>query len=128
VTHQEKVQLILETFVKKGIRADEIVPPILRLFWRIGLKIPPPLLLGFLHNVLFDWFVAMIFGGIPLAATVFVCGGVRYWPLMLVITSVGLCCGVVNAILTRWKAVKLKMPLWNDLEFFISDRNCQGEA
>jgi hypothetical protein len=48
----KKLELYKQYMEAAGVNKDTAFPPLWRIFWRIGIKIPPPIFLGFLLNLL----------------------------------------------------------------------------
>lgn len=45
--HRQKVERLLEEARRHGVGSNTIAPPLFRLFWAMGLHVPPPPFLGF---------------------------------------------------------------------------------
>ena len=50
MTFHEKLTFALKLFESKGISRSHFSPIIYRLFWQLGIEIPPPHFTGFLFN------------------------------------------------------------------------------
>jgi membrane associated rhomboid family serine protease len=122
MSHRQKVEHLITELGQQGVGAYTAAPPLFRLFWALGLKVPPPLFLGFgkltllmgasfgvLWGVL--WGVLMWLwvwqGEIPAVIAV---------PLIVIAAVLaGLIFGVVMAGLIRRKAAQLGIPSsWED--------------
>lgn len=105
----------LDALCKTGIWRSNYEPPIIRLLWRLGFKVPPPHFAPFLAVVLF---MGIFFG---------VCwGGVMWFALwshsgisvMLAVKSsgfAGLAFGILMALYYAYGRVKYKLPSWSSL-------------
>ncbi len=47
MTHQQKVDCLIEELGQQGVSSYTAAPPLFRLFWALGFKVPPPFFLGF---------------------------------------------------------------------------------
>jgi hypothetical protein len=56
LTQSSKLESYKKHMAAAGVSKFAAFPPLWRMFWRIGIRIPPPVFLGFLSNT-------MIFGG-----------------------------------------------------------------
>ena len=118
LTHRQKVGRLAEDLVKRGVDPRSGAPPLFRLLWKLGIKIPPPFFLRFLPLVfLFAIPVALVWGifmwfflgrllplpeGMALSITLKLAG------------VLALILGATLAAYFRWKANQLRLPRWAD--------------
>ena len=58
-----KLESYKQHMAAAGVSRFAALPPLWRLFWRLGIKIPPPVFLGFVTNALiFGGFFGLFFG------------------------------------------------------------------
>lgn len=56
MTHSSKLESYEQRMAAAGVNKFSALPPLWRILWRLGIRIPPPVFLGFVPN-------ALIFGG-----------------------------------------------------------------
>ena len=114
MTLQEKVDAFVNDLAQRGVGKYTSAPPLYRLFWRLGIEVPPPHFAGF-------WSLTMVMGGyfaILWGLFMWLLG----WPrkdtpiAITVVTALfaGLLFGVIMAALYRRRAQKLALPRWED--------------
>ena len=114
MTHQEKVDHLIAELGKEGMSSYTVAPPLFRLLWALGLRVPPPLFLGFFTVALFAGFFFGLFWGAFMWLIQW-----RWWkaPVELAVFAsvlAGLLFGVSMGAYYRWKARQLKLPRWED--------------
>ena len=114
MTHQEKVDHLIAELGKEGMSPYTVAPPLFRLLWALGLRVPPPLFLGFLTVALFAGFFFGLFWGAFMWLIQW-----RWWKAPVELAAfasvlAGLLFGVSMAAYYRWKARQLKLPRWED--------------
>jgi hypothetical protein len=109
MTHREKVEMLIADLGKRGVSAYTVAPPMFRALRAMGLRIRPPLYLGFFSLTLL---MGIYFGPI---------WGLLMWlfwwrpaPQILAIVSLtaGAFFGLSMATYYRWKAKHLNLPSW----------------
>jgi hypothetical protein len=90
-----------------GVSQYTIVPPVFRLFWAIGIEIPPPLFMGFLPLA---FLLGLMWGTAMCIIMSLILG--RYAALPFAIGGIPF--GLFTAAYFRWKANSLKLPEWKD--------------
>ncbi|HKI31671.1 MAG TPA: DUF6404 family protein [Gemmataceae bacterium] len=121
MTHRQKVDHLIEDLGKRGIGAYTVAPPLFRLLWALGLKVPPPFFLGFfaltfLMGGMFSvlWGAAMwggflwLFERQPQQEPIEV-----HAVFVLASAAAGLLFGLCMAAYCRWKAKRLVLPPWD---------------
>lgn len=114
MTHEEKIEYMVNDLSQRGIGRYTIAPPLYRLLWRFGIKVAPPHFAGF-------WSLTVLMG------TFFgLAWGVFMWllvwraqdmPAAITIGAAavaGLCFGLAMACYHRWRRQKLALPPWQD--------------
>lgn len=115
--HQAKVERFMEDLKARGRNPKVATPPIWRLLWRLGLRLPPPQFMSWL-----GLFVTIAcFGFLGGLAGIFI--GTRSalsrlgLPLILLMASVGaVVVGLVLASGIRARARTLDLPSWEDYD------------
>jgi hypothetical protein len=106
VTQREKVDRLLSELSAKGFSRRTIVPPIFRMFWNIGIKIPPPFFIDF-------WSLALLEGALYGAAmAVYCCFFYKLSHVLIVCGIGGAVFGLTVSGIFRWKARGLRLPSW----------------
>jgi Family of unknown function (DUF6404) len=107
VIHREKVNRLLSELEAKGVSQYTIVPPVFRLFWAIGVEIPPPLFMGF-------WPLALLLGLMWGTTMYIIMSLIEGRHAVLPFAIGGLLFGLFTAAYFRWKANSSKLPRWKD--------------
>jgi hypothetical protein len=113
MNHTNKVKHLLYELTEKGYNAIWVAPPFFRVLWKLGIKLPPPIFLHPLVNILivgtyytFGW--AIIIWTVhwryhhPSISTV-----------VMVSVLAGLITGALYAQIVRWRARTLGLPPWH---------------
>lgn len=89
-----------------------IAPPLFQLIWKLGVKIPPPLFMGFASAALMMGALFGIFFG----ALMWFLFWRHVMPLSfaaVLSAGAGVMFGVLMALYLRWKARQLCLPAWH---------------
>lgn len=110
---REKIEAALAHLKERGVKPMTAAPPVWRLFWRLGVDVPPPHFLGF--GPLF------VLTGLPYGLAMYLFG-------VLFLTAIGapinpgfalmgvfsaLFFGALMAGYYRWSASRLGLPSWS---------------
>ena len=122
MTHQEKVDHLIEKLGQQGIGPYTAAPPLFRLLWRLGLEVPPPLFLGFRQlTLLMGTFFGVLWGvlwGLFMWLWQWqgeIPAGVAVLTTVFAAVFAGLAFGLIMAVVSRWKAARLGLPSsWED--------------
>src|SRR5688572_15403498 len=116
-THCQKVDCVIAELSKRGLGPYTVAPPLFRLLWAVGLRVPPPLFLGFwtltllmgaCFGVLFvpiTWLLLM-WEGSNLSSTVSVGGS----------AAAGFVFGLCTAAYYCLTAARLRLPAWKSYQ------------
>jgi hypothetical protein len=121
MTHRQKVDHFIEDLRERGVGTSTAAPPLFRLLWALGLKVPPPLFLNFFTlTMLLGGAFAVLWGSFMWA---FVSGhkwlfhpehvsleGYAVW--VICTAGGGYAYGLCMAAYFRWKARRLRLPPW----------------
>lgn len=114
MTFDEKVAAAKDYLAAKGISHVAYAPTLVKLLWRLGLKVPPPHFAGFFGTLLVSgtffgvlWGVIMWFSGwsshgMPLLYAIGISAGI------------GLAIGLCVAAYYRYAARKYSIPSWDE--------------
>jgi hypothetical protein len=112
MTHKQKVEHLIADLRKHGVGPYTVAPPVFRLLWALGIRVPPPLFLGFL--------TLTVVMGLPFGLL----WGAAMWLLMwrdmapgvtiIAAAAAGLLFGLGMAAYCRWQASHLQLPSWKD--------------
>jgi hypothetical protein len=110
MTQSSKLESYKQHMAAAGVSKFAAFPPLWRILWRLGIRIPPPVFLGFLPNALiFGLFFAIFFAlGLWLLHSL----GVVDDPALNAPWIVGIPFGLVMAFEQRSLANKLKLGAW----------------
>lgn len=104
MTHSRKVEAYRRLTAEKGIAASTAVPPLWELLWSWGIRVPPPLCIGFLPlAILGGMFFGVVFGAL---AWLMGNRGLRTMPLEEAGT-VALISGAMFGVTMAWLARRL---------------------
>jgi len=116
-SHAAKVEYLMLDLVHRGISPHTGAPPAFRFLWKVGLRVPPPLFIGFASNTIL---LGTVFGF--LWALLMLCG--EHWALggtnleftFVVSALVGLFWGLWMAGFMAWyqRRLKLNLPRWRN--------------
>jgi hypothetical protein len=67
MTHAEKVEFFIKEMQLRGVRSYRAAPPLFRLAWWLGLKVPPPAFLGFWPRMVLAFAYSALFWHLILA-------------------------------------------------------------
>jgi hypothetical protein len=132
MSHSEKVDYFIDDMRRRGIKPSSVAPPLFRMLWALGLKVPPPLFWGFAPLALF---MGVLFGflwgvlmaiffmiwhfwagtsqGRPLGELLLT-GAIRLALVAAAAAVAGVLFGLCMATVGRWKAAKLELPGWEE--------------
>ena len=113
MSHQEKIERLIADLSEQGVSPQTTAPPMFRLLWSLGLKIPPPLYMRFSSLALL--------GGVPFGLL----WGLFMWLLVwrsragleymvLISLLAGVFFGLAMAAYYRWRFRRLKLPPWEN--------------
>ena len=115
VTHREKVDHLLSELTAKGIGQYTIAPPMFRMFWKLGIEIPPPFFIPFLP-------LALLFG-LPFGAAMAIFFWLsdlwlsRGWSeevFFVILIGSGAAFGLTLSAYCRLQASRLRLNRWNN--------------
>jgi hypothetical protein len=112
MTHREKVARFVQEMDKRGVKRYNSAPPVWRLAWLLGIRLPPPHFLGFVANFLIN---AVAFG-VPWALIMWlIVWRNERWPFALATAALaGVPFGLWMACYYRFSARRLVLPPWED--------------
>jgi hypothetical protein len=120
MTHEEKVELMFQDLIPKGIKKSTLAPPLYRFLWKLGVKISPPLFSSFIFLFLFQGIFFGILMGIFICAFAWIIrrfvdnSGFTFIGAIYSSVIGSIIFGLVMATYTRNRAKKYKLPLWKD--------------
>ena len=112
MSHQEKIERLIADLSEQGVSPQTTAPPMFRLLWSLGLKIPPPfymrfsslaLLAGVPFGVLWGLFMWLLFWRSRV--------GLEHMVLFSLLAGVFF--GLAMAGYYCWKFRRLKLPPWD---------------
>lgn len=109
-----RLQQALALLDTKGLRKSTYAPPLFRLLWRLGVKVPPPHMAGFAFNSLVMGGFFGVFWGLAMWLLLW---GHQGMPLVIVAVAAllaGALFGLAMAWYLRYWARKRAIPRWRD--------------
>jgi predicted Zn finger-like uncharacterized protein len=113
LTHKEKVAYMIKDLKRRGVGPSTSAPPVFRLLWALGVKVPPPLFLGFLPTLLIVGSVAGVLWGGMMWVLQWRGMDMPMWLAVAGAAAFGLLFGSTMGFYVRWKAKKLGLPPWS---------------
>jgi hypothetical protein len=124
VTHQEKINFMLEDLGREGVARRELALLLYRLLWLFGFETPPPLFQNFLGLFLRTTVLGLLlYGLVTLVFYIFVNSifqamtedpGAKIWITTALLGSLSI--GLAVAISARHRRRRLGLPSWADYE------------
>jgi Family of unknown function (DUF6404) len=114
MTHAEKVSKVISELRARDIGKMTIAPPAFQLAWKLGLKIPPPLFLGFFTTALMMGTFFGVFWGLFMWLAFWKQQGMSGELVLSASAAAGILFGFAMAGYLRWKARQLGLPRWSD--------------
>lgn len=116
MNHTEKVAAMLEHLAPQGLSPYTLAPPAWRLLWAMGLKVPPPLFLGFAPMALGTGLVFAVGWGLLMSLLGWWPAGVSPLGALAAALGAGVLFGLALAAYYRHQARKLALPAWPDYQ------------
>jgi hypothetical protein len=117
MTHHQKVDHLVTELGQQGVGSYTVAPPLFRLLWALGFKVPPPFFLGFLKLTLLMGSAFGVLWGVMWGIGMWlwlwqgeIPGSVAVSITVLAAVLAGLIFGLVMAWYERWKATQLDLP------------------
>jgi len=114
--YPSKLDSALAMVAATGIWRSSYAPPLYRLFWRVGLFLPPPHFASFGFNFIFmtAWF-GVVWGAIMWFSVWSQYSGSGVVAAVVAVVA-GVLFGLAMAAYYRYGARKYKLPLWSQLK------------
>ena|SRR2546421_387366 len=116
---QQKLSAALALLASTGIWSGNYAPPLHRLLWKLGARVPPPHFLSFTANFVSAGVWFGVFWGLAMWLTV--CSHQGLSRLAAAALFAGVLFGLCMAAYYRYGARKYGIPLWKD--FQVSDED-----
>lgn len=117
MTFRDKRDAALALLADRGVRRDTAAPPWYRLYWRLGLPVPPPhfqsVVGAALVHAAFLWPLIAATGVTTLVVTT---GGPGSPVVYVGLGLVGLLNGLILGFQYRLRARRLGLPRWRDFD------------
>jgi hypothetical protein len=111
---EQKLAAALVLLKATGIWPSSYAPPLCRLLWRVGVRIPPPHFVGFTTNVLFTGSFFGIVWGALLWSALWARSGMSPANAVVAAMFAGVLFGLCMAGYYRYGAHRHRIPLWRD--------------
>ena len=112
------VRHALQAMADANVPASMRAPPMHRLLWRLGLRVPPPLLASFGANALLMGGLFGLLWSVLWQALMWLLFELGPFPLGITVGSAvmaGLLFGVMMALLMRYQRRRYSLPAWKTL-------------
>lgn len=109
-----RLQKALALFEARGMRRSTYAPPLFQLLWKLGARVPPPLMAGFGANVLLMGGFFGIFWGALMWVLMWGRQGMPAGAAWLLAGLAGLLFGLMMAAYLRYTAKRQQIPRWRD--------------
>lgn len=110
----ERLQRAFALLESKGIGKSTYSPPLFRLFWKLGIQVPPPHMAGFGFNTLLMGGFFGVFWGLCMWLLLWGRQGMPVVIAAAVALGTGLLFGLVMAWYMRYSARKRGIPSWHE--------------
>ena len=109
-----RLQQALAFIESKGVRRSTAAPPLYRLCWKMGLKVPPPLMAGFFSIALLMGSFFGVFWGLVMWLLMWHRADMPLaWAALLALLA-GVLFGLMMAAVLRMQARGKQIPAWKD--------------
>ncbi|HET6782816.1 MAG TPA: DUF6404 family protein [Pseudoxanthomonas sp.] len=112
----ERLQQAFALLESKGIGKSTYSPPLFRLLWKLGVKVPPPHMAGFGFNALVMGGFFGLFWGLFMWLLLWGRQGMPIWIGAAAALAAGVLFGVTMACYLRWSAKKRAIPTWQEFD------------
>ena len=109
-----RLRQALAFIASKGVRPSTAAPPLYRLFWKMGLKVPPPLMAGFFSIALLMGGFFGVFWGLLMWLLMWGRTGMPMAAAAVLALLAGALFGLLMAAVLRWQARNKQIPAWKD--------------
>ncbi|MFT3670040.1 MAG: DUF6404 family protein [Pseudoxanthomonas sp.] len=112
---ESRLTKALEHLEATGMRRSTYAPPMFRLFWKMGVQVPPPHMNGFIANVVMIGVFFAVFWGLVMWLILWFWQD-RPFAMMATVSAVtGLLFGVITASSMAYQARQHDVPRWQTL-------------
>ena len=112
----ERLQQAFVLLESKGIGKSTYSPPLFRLLWKLGIKVPPPHMAGFGFNALVMGSFFGLFWGLFMWLLLWGRQGMPIWIGATAALMAGVLFGLTMAWYLRWSAKKRGIPTWQEFD------------
>ncbi len=98
-----------------GLKKSNYAPPMYRLFWKCGLKVPPPQLASFVANTLLMGTFFAVGWGLAMWLLLWWRQGMSLQVMAIVSAGAGLLFGLLMAAYMAVVASRLRLPRWSTI-------------
>ena len=112
----QRLQRALVMLDGKGLSRGTSAPLLYRLLWKLGFRVPPPLMTGFVPNALL---MGGLFGptwGMVMWLMVWRRSQMPVGMVLLAMVLAGVLFGLSMGLYGRWNARRRGIPLWRDFQ------------
>lgn len=120
---REKIEAALAHLKERGVKPMTAAPPVWRLFWRLGVDVPPPHFLGFGPHTLLLGLLFLVPWLLCGGAFLMLVGAPVRWSFAVGGVFTALLFGALNAAHAHWRAARLGLPSWRDFDPHAEDRD-----
>jgi hypothetical protein len=118
MSFEEKRQAALAMLAATGMWRSNYAPPLYRLLWRLGIKVPPPHFASFRSNFAFPGICFGVLWGLLMWLMFWSNQGVPIQRAIILSAVAGVFFGLAMAAFYRHGARKHALPKWQDISAF----------
>jgi len=118
MSFEEKREAALARLAATGMWRSNYAPPLYRLLWRLGIKVPPPHFASFSWNFAFSGIGVGLVWGLLMWLMTWSHQGMSIQKAIILSAIAGLFFGLAMAAFYRHGARKHALPKWHDISVF----------
>jgi hypothetical protein len=114
MTHREKVRHLIADLGERDINPSTVAPPLYRLFWLLGSKVPPPHFQRSSSLAILSGITFAVLYGIGMYIFMNVLTEMPFWLVGVAALLAGVIMGGITATAYRRQSATLRLPPWEE--------------